>query len=145
MFILQLAIKPVIEGRPPNIGIVARGTSRLELMLFVAQHITPDGNLSGPLSTYETPVGDEIVQGTPAILDVGTADEWAKMARKDFENRVMSLPTPSANRFHAADGGMLMPPGSTCWREATPCSDKEKFKRVRMCTVCKAAVGRLAS
>lgn len=134
MWILQLS---PLTSAPTEMVFVARAADACDLKQLIDREREPTGfRPDGPLGAYRLP-------GllTTHILDIGTADEWADMARKDYTERVDKLPlaTEAEQTFQAAGGGMIT---TNCWREThadTLRSAALAFVRVWQCRVCKSS------
>jgi hypothetical protein len=81
---------------------VARAETTDELIeLMNAQRIEPrlDGHLvkhfrpGGPLEWCAPPKGEVADNDEPYILDVGTIDIWIELAKKDYEDNIMAIPS----------------------------------------------------
>lgn len=134
MFILQLS---PLESASDVMVFVARAADACQLKQLIDREREPDRfRPDGPLGAYRLP-------GllTQHIMEIGTADEWADMARKDYAERVDKLPlaTEAQQTFQPAGGGMIT---ANCWRETHPDTLRSaslSFVRVWMCRVCKAS------
>jgi hypothetical protein len=133
MFILQLS---PLASAPTEMVFVARAADACDLKLLIDRERDGDRfKPEGPLAAYRLP-------GllTHHIMEVGTADQWAEMARKDYAERVDKLPLPNAAKFEPVSrGGMIT---ANCWREShadTMRGGALAFIRVFMCRVCKSA------
>jgi|GEM_PF-6461694 len=94
MFILQL--NDMRSSNIENLCPVARAETAQELERFMEDEIVEayrDGGWGkqyregGPLEWYNPPYSFD-----QNIVDVGSADEWAANARREFEERIMAIP-----------------------------------------------------
>jgi hypothetical protein len=110
MFILQLND---MRGPFEKLTPIARATTAEDLFAIMDRekvdfyndlgkpdHLSGAGNgtwhkafkRGGPLEWFNPPIGEVHANDLPYIMNIGTEDEWADMARRDYRERVMSLP-----------------------------------------------------
>lgn len=95
MFVLQL--NDMRASNVENLTGVARAETKEELQRFVNGEkvdLYQDGKWAkvyrqgGPLEWFNSPYASD-----KGIVNVGSADEWAANARKQFKEQIMGLPT----------------------------------------------------
>jgi hypothetical protein len=99
MWILRL--NPMTSNAETVVPLV-RAETREQLEAFMASEtVTPYQDSQwgktfrqgGPLEWFNPPMGGEAWIGVPAIVDVGTEQDWAAQAVADFRNFQMSIPS----------------------------------------------------
>lgn len=107
MFILQLND---MRGRPELLTPIARAEVVDDLVAIMDREkvepysdpTKPGGAWTkhfrngGPLEWFNLPKGEVHDNDAPYVINIGTEDEWAEMARHDYRDRVMGLPEAKA-------------------------------------------------
>lgn len=97
MFILQL--NPIKAKSEVLQAVIRAETPEKLLELVEKEKVTEwrDGEYmkhfrnGGPLEWFNPPTGEVGPNDVPYIFDVGDADEWARMAKEDFDEKIMAL------------------------------------------------------
>jgi hypothetical protein len=98
MFVLQL--NPMTSNAENVVPVVRAETREAIEALLNSETVEPytDGQWrkvfrqGGMLEWYNPPMGGESWIGVPAIADIGTADDWARLAREEYERVVSTIP-----------------------------------------------------